>query len=198
MNNCGPRRPAPRLRVRSARQAGARGAPRGTSEESKHDHDQLGEPAAACALGAALLLSTTSATADPTPECNDGPGGLATECGTNSDTGTANQATAVGGESEASDSGTTAVGAFAKALADYDTAIGDNVIASGTNSSSFGALSAAVGLQSTAIGSGSLGAGTGSVAVGAFSQASGGQSIAIGTGATNLFDNSIDIGTSSS
>lgn len=50
----------------------------------------------AAATGVATLGMTGPAMADGTPECNDTAGIDSTECGTNSDTGTADFATAVG------------------------------------------------------------------------------------------------------
>lgn len=92
-------------------------------------------------VGAVVLLASAAciapAQADPTATCNNGPGALSTECGTNS------VATGAFG---------TAVGQLATATGEEATAVGTDSLASGVRSTAVGTVFTAVGVESTAIG----------------------------------------------
>ena len=126
------------------------------------------------AMSAVLAADTAMATlglsgpamADPSPECNDGGVGGSTECGSDSSTGgaalatavgdnaaaTGNAATAVGESSLADQFATVAVGASSNASAETATALGAFAVASAENSVALGAISEADRPNSVSLG----------------------------------------------
>ena len=106
--------------------------------------------------GSAAVALPSAALADPTPECNVGPGVLSTECGVNS---------------AAPGNFSTAVGALSRALAEESTAVGVDSLAAGVNSTALGSVSTANGNFSTAIGARALADAVNSTALGADARA---------------------------
>ena len=85
-----------------------------------------------------LLIVSMPAKADPTPECNEGAGTNSTECGTDSTTGLANGATAVGAAAAATGTNATAVGAQSSSSGTAAVAVGGPNPLSGRTTSAAG------------------------------------------------------------
>lgn len=139
----------------------------------------------AAAAPLAFAISTglaTEARADPTAECNDGPDGDSTECGTDS-SATGQNATAVGQETDAS--------------GDNSAAFGYQAISSGGNSVAIGSGAQSIGLESVAIGFGAQSTAANALAIGRSAQATRENSIAIGDIAQTTAANSVALGANS-
>lgn len=127
-------------------------------------------------------VSSTSAAADPTPECNVGTGALSTECGALAIASGASS-TAVGTPATASGDKSTAVGEQSQATGARSSAIGSEATATGTGANAFGWQARATNNFTFAAGHQSLASGANATAVGPFSQATGMGASAIGNGA---------------
>lgn len=133
-------------------------------------------------LSVIAICVASPALADPTAPCNDGPGLLSTECGT---------------DSSATGAFTTALGNLSRAIGLEGTALGVDSLAAGDTSVAVGTIATANGAASTAVGVRALADAASSTAVGANSSATGVQSTAIGQGAVASGTNSVALGTNS-
>ena len=106
-------------------------------------------------------------------------------------------ATAIGNEANASDQGSTAVGARSEASGLNSSAFGLDTEATGNGSVAFGYLSRASGDFSFAVGQGAVTTAQGATAIGANNLASGNNSISIGVSTTSTNLNSTAIGAES-
>lgn len=141
--------------------------------------------AAALALTACLGALATPLHADATPECNNGPGPLSTECGSGSTTTNSGAgATAIGANSDASGAATTAVGVRAIAGVSGATALGGDAFAGG-------------GGQATALGSRTQ-ASTSATAAGYNAWAIADRSVALGANSVASAENTVSVGSDGS
>lgn len=133
------------------------------------------------AAGAGVLAIAAPAWADGTPECNNGPGTLSTECGANAQT-IGFGSTAVGGDAYGGAQETTVLGLNARATSQYSTVIGSQAFADGESSTAIGSWAATPEGNITVLRR-SLVQGRWSTAVGAGAWVRGDESTAVGTDA---------------
>jgi autotransporter adhesin len=140
------------------------------------------------------VLGTSATRAGPAPGCVDGAGANSTECGTNSSTGSATGATAVGNNAQSTGVNSVATGFSATSSNLTASSYGYLANASGIASSALGHNTVASGLASTAVGVSARAANTGATAIGRLSSATAAGSVALGAGSVADQANTVSVG----